>query len=114
MRKDVKNHIDAEYIGEVKSWSDCLGLDWEWVMLANMLYEGETAAVKSLGCTSIVAQQKNGLILHGRNLGETILNSTFLAHSRKKKTEKIFEELEILFARSWIMASQNFVPAQFK
>jgi len=56
------NYFPTEYAQEIQGCAAALGIPYGWVSLFNLGYEATDA------CTSIVAETKDGKILHARNL----------------------------------------------
>lgn len=74
-------YFPAEYAAEIRGCAAAMSVPYGWVTLLNIGYEVSDA------CTSIVAQDPSGKILHGRNLDfwagmgftDTLKNMTFIA-----------------------------------
>lgn len=55
--------IYHEYLEEIKGIASLTGIEWEKLTVANLYYEFVMAPM----CTSIIAKDKNGDIIHARN-----------------------------------------------
>jgi len=60
---NLSKHMDPTFVGEMQGLADASGLTLGDIVFFNVIYE------LSAACTSIVAQDKDGYVIHGRNAG---------------------------------------------
>jgi len=58
---DMAKHMDHNFVGEMRGLANASGLTLDDIVFFNVIYE------LSAACTSIVAQDKDGNVIHGRN-----------------------------------------------
>jgi len=81
---DLDKYIPSPYGDELRSVAaaNIPGIDLGKVVLLNLLYD-----ITAFGCTSIVAQNQNGTIFHGRNLDygiDSLQNITIQVNFQRK------------------------------
>lgn len=89
---ELDHFFPDEYAEEIRGIAKASGLPLGLVVSMNILYDilaFDRKHVFKLGCTSIVAQNEDGLIFHGRNLdyemGELLKNVTILVDFTRDK-----------------------------
>ena len=101
----LDDHFPEPFPGELKGVSKGLNLTLADTILLNIFYD------LTAFCTSIVAQDKNGHIYHGRNLDygftKTLRNITFISNFQSKG--KFFSCLACVPTPSWYFRSVSLV-----
>ncbi|KAK6047383.1 linear amide C-N hydrolase, choloylglycine hydrolase family protein [Cooperia oncophora] len=100
-----------EYAEEIRGIANASGLPLGLVVSMNILYDilaFDRKHILQLGCTSIVAQNANGTIFHGRNLdypmGDLLKNVTIIADfTRGRGRDKRIVYSGVTFALSSIL-----------
>lgn len=78
---DLDTYLPAPYAGEMRGLSNALNYSLGNIVLLNLIYDATSF------CTSIVAEDVNGTIIHGRNLDydytDVLKNMTIIVHFTK-------------------------------